>query len=140
MAEVDPGQNVMTLTLSLPVRTLYEGRVESIVARGLHGSFGILPDHVDMASPLVSGVVVVRREGGAELFFGVDEGVLVKTGAGVRICVHRAYQSEDLRDVRDQVETVFSHVNDQERAARKVLARMEADVARRFSQITRERS
>ncbi|MEQ8652088.1 MAG: hypothetical protein RIC87_06455 [Kiloniellales bacterium] len=126
---------VMATTLRLPASTLFEGEASKILARGPQGAFCLLPRHADLASTLVASVVTLVRPDGRELFFGIDEGSLVKAGPVVRLCAFRALRGESLADVRDWVEDAFERLADSERRARSALARLEADAARRFAEL-----
>lgn len=136
------------LSIRLPTKLLFEGKVRQISARGPQGSFSILPRHADFVGTLVAGVIVVTGTDNAEtddaeadgagtqdteLFFGADEGVLTKRGASVHICVHSAFQASSLAEVRDRIAQVFAEMDDRDRAARNALTRLEANVVRRFS-------
>ena len=125
----------MSLTLRLPIQVLFDGEIAKLVARDEAGSFGILPNHVDFATALVPSVVTATETGGAERFFGVDEGVLVKRGARVEISVRRAVAGADLDRLRATVRERFVEMDEQERQARASLSRLEADLVRRFAEL-----
>ena len=74
---------------------------------------------------------------GEERFLGIDEGVLVKRGAEVRVSVLDAFESDDLASLRAQVWRQFLNLDDHERAARTALARLEAGAIRRVLEIER---
>jgi len=127
----------MELTLSVPTQTVFSGPARRVVARGPHGMFGVLPRHTDCACPLEPGILIVEETEGRERFFGVDEGLLVKAGPKVRIFAYRVFRADSLDHVRDAVEGAFAQIEDRERAARTALSRIEADVARRFAEMSR---
>jgi F0F1-type ATP synthase beta subunit len=72
---------------------------------------------------------------GGETFVAVDRGVLVKCGDEVLISVRRAVRGSDLAGLRDVVETRFRHYDEQGKAARGAIARLEAGVIRRFLEL-----
>lgn len=130
-----PGMDRMRLKLCLPTRTLHEEQVEKIVAEAPNGAFGMLPRHIDFVAALVPGILAVTLEGGREILFGVDEGILVKRGRDVMISVRNAVKGDDLASLRRTVEQEFLQLDERERTARAALARLEAGVVRRFIQL-----
>ena len=62
------------LTLVSPRGKALEQDVESVVAPGAEGEFGVLADHAPMIAALQSGVVKVSSSDGTQ-FFGVGDGV-----------------------------------------------------------------
>lgn len=123
----------MQVTLRLPGGTLYDGAAVRLNAVGQDGAFGILPNHVDLVTALVPSVLMLTQTDGQERIFGIDEGVLVKTGHHIDIAVRRGVASDDLATLRQTVEAAFHAVEDDERVARAALSRLEAHMVRRFA-------
>jgi len=128
-------ETAMHLTLITPVETVVDQRIRRLAARGSDGAFGLLPHHVDIAAPLVPGIVAYVDEANAEHFAAIDMGVLLKTGADVRIVTRRAVEGDDLAGLERLVEQEFLNLSDLERDARLALARLEAGVVRRFLEL-----
>ena len=129
----------MALTVLLPTRIVLREHVTKIVAEGLHGSFCLLPRHMDFAAALVPGIVSLWPVGGKEVFLAVDQGVLVKTGSKVAISVRNAISGVDLEDLRRVVEEEFVRVDEQEQLNRSAVARIEAGVVRWFMETQKGR-
>ncbi|EBA00691.1 ATPase [Marinobacter sp. ELB17] len=127
--------NVMTVTLRLPTRTLFEGRAQRLFATAVNGAFGMLPNHTDFVTALVPSVLILTDETGEELFFGIDEGLLVKTGHQVDIAIRRGVQGDSLDTLNDTIQTAFVEVDEEERVARSALSRLEANIVRRFGDL-----
>lgn len=127
--------NLMNVSLHLPTQLFYEGHAEKLNAWAENGAFGILANHIDFVTSLVPGVLVLVDTDGQERFFGIDEGVLVKQGYQVDICVRRAVQGSDLNALKTTVRETFIELEDQERIARTALARLEANMVRRFAEL-----
>lgn len=127
--------NVMTVTLRLPTRTLFEGRAQRLFATAVNGAFGMLPNHTDFVTALVPSVLILTDETGDELFFGIDEGLLVKTGNQVDIAIRRGVQGDSLDTLNDTIQTAFVEVDEEERVARSALSRLEANIVRRFGDL-----
>jgi len=125
----------MHLTLITPVETVVDQRIRRLATRGGDGAFGLLPHHVDIAVPLVPGIVAYVDEEGSEHFVAIDMGVLLKTGSELRIVTRRAVEGDDLADLERLVEEEFLNLSDLERDARLALARLEAGVVRRFLEL-----
>lgn len=124
----------MTLKILLPERVLLTESVRKIIAEGQHGSFGLLPRHVDIVEPLVPGILtfVPEKTDADEVFVAVNEGVLVKCGDVVRVSVRAAAVGPDLGVLEDTVRDRFQRIDDRERAMRTALAKLESEVVRRL--------
>jgi F-type H+-transporting ATPase subunit epsilon len=127
--------NVMTVTLRLPTRTLFEGGAQRLFATAVNGAFGMLPNHTDFVTALVPSVLILTDETGEELFFGIDEGLLVKTGHKVDIAIRRGVKGDSLDTLNDTIQTAFVEVDEEERVARSALSRLEANIVRRFGDL-----
>lgn len=127
----------MQVTLRLPAGALFHGPVLGLRAVAASGSFGVLPNHADLVTVLVPSVLTLVTEGGQELFFGIDEGLLVKRDAVVSITVRRGVAGDDLGGLHEKVRASFMEVEDEERAARAALTRLEADMVRRLGRLNR---
>lgn len=125
----------MQVSLRIPSKALFRGKATSLRAEGPTGSFGMLPNHIDFVTALVPSVLLITQTDGIERFFGIDEGLLVKKGHTVEIAVRRAVQSDDLQALGDTVDSAFAELEDEERAARAALSRLEADMVRRFASL-----
>ncbi|MFT5904805.1 MAG: F-type H+-transporting ATPase subunit epsilon [Cryomorphaceae bacterium] len=124
---------IMNLKVLLPFEIFAEkSDVLRIVAETPEGSFGLLPHRLDCVAPLVPGIMLYETEADGEVFVAVDEGVLVKSGAEVLVSVRRALGGNDLSKLRDLVEEEFSTLDESERDARSVMAKLETGFLNRF--------
>ena len=57
------------LSIFLPNRILFEGRVTSLVVPGAAGYFGILSDHAPFVSTLIPGRIEINTDTGAKKHF-----------------------------------------------------------------------
>ncbi len=129
----------MNLKLLLPFQVFAEkSDVLRIVAETPHGSFGLLPHRLDCVAALAAGILVYETEEEGEVFVAVDEGVLVKTGAEVLVSVRRAIVGKDLAKLRELVEQEFSTLDESERNARSVMAKLEIGFLNRFATFKNE--
>ncbi|GGE65061.1 hypothetical protein GCM10011533_16810 [Streptosporangium jomthongense] len=125
----------MQVTLRLPTRTLFEGRVQRLFATAQNGAFGMLPNHTDFVTAVVPSVLILTSTDGTEMFFGIDEGVLMKKGHRVDIAIRRGVQGKDLESLHETIQATFIEVDEEERVARSALSRLEAGIVRRFGDL-----
>jgi F-type H+-transporting ATPase subunit epsilon len=121
----------MRLRVFLPMRILIDREVSKVVAEAENGSFAILPKHIDFVAALVPGILSFSSADGEE-FAAIDEGVLIKCATDVRISTRRAVLSRDLGRLRLTVDMEFMSMDERERKTRSILAKLEADFAKRF--------
>lgn len=124
----------MNLKVLLPFQVFVEkSDVLRIVAETPQGSFGLLPHRLDCVAALAPGILLYETKADGEVFVAVDEGVLVKSGADVLISVRRALVGKELGKLRELVEQEFSTLDDDERNARSVMAKLETGFLNRFA-------
>lgn len=122
----------MRLTVQTLTQCLLETEAVKVVGEGAHGSFCLLPRHVDLVSPLVPGLLYVGLAGGGDRYLAIDRGLLVKCGSRVRVAVRDGVAGDELENLLEVVRTRFSAQDEQERLVRGAMARLEADFLRRF--------
>ena len=129
----------MRLKLLTPTHVVVDQTVIKVVAESEHGSFCLLPQHVDFLAALVPSLLAFTDENGIEQFVAVDEGVLVKRGAEVLVSTDQAICSTDLEQLRDAVRKEFQALDDRERAAHAAAAKLEASFLRGYLELAEER-
>lgn len=122
----------MRLKIVTPRKVLLDMEVNRIVAEGPDGAFGMLPNHIDFVSQLVPGILVYETTDGTECYAGVHAGTLVKCAGEVLVSTSNAILGHDLESLQERVKEVFRTMDEAERAARSALARLEAQMVRRF--------
>lgn len=127
----------MHLRVLLPTNVLVDATVGRISAEGHHGHFTLLPRHVDVAAPLMPGILSWVDD--MERFAALAGGLLIKRGAEVMIATDRAVLGASLGELHRTVEQDFRIVDERERVARGAMARLEVDFIQRFMEL-RERS
>ena len=88
------------LTLVAPDRSVYAGRVQSLVAPGAEGSFGVLANHAPMVAQLAVGELKVVDEPGETHYFALTGGFLEVTWEGVIITADAAEEAKDINATR----------------------------------------
>lgn len=129
----------MRLRVLLPFQVFAdEPDVARIVAETSAGSFGLLPHRLDCVAALLPGILSYETAAHGEVFMALDEGVLVKTGAEVRVSARRAIRGADLGQLRDAVAREFVQQDAQEHELRSVMAQLEVGFLHRFAGLARD--
>jgi F-type H+-transporting ATPase subunit epsilon len=130
---------MMKLKILLPTEVLLEEEVAKVTAEAENGFFTLLPRHIDFVAALVPSIFAYMTAAGEERFLALDQGILVKMGGTVQVSATRAVRGESLGKLQEAVEIKLRQLGENEKKARAVLARLEADTLRRFTQLGRER-
>lgn len=86
----------MHLTITTPLRTVYNDEVDQLTVTTLSGELTILPDHVPLVIPLVVGKVMVKNEND-EIYHSIDGGILeVRHNNQVVILSDRSENATDI--------------------------------------------
>ena len=78
------------LELVTPIRIMAQQAVEMVVAPGVEGLFGVLPQHAPLLADLTRGVVEVHENGKVTDRFLIDGGLADVSGESVTILAERA--------------------------------------------------
>jgi F-type H+-transporting ATPase subunit epsilon len=127
---------MMRLEIRTPSELVFEGEASKVTLEGPAGSFCFLPRHIDFASALVPGILAYCGPEGNESYVAVDEGQVVKKGPDVLVSVRAAIPGAELGRLKEAVKASFAARGDEERAARRALARLEADFMKRFMELS----
>lgn len=125
----------LILKVLLPDGVLLEEEVLQLTAEAENGFFSILPRHIDFVAALVPGIFSYITPDDHEHFIALDEGVLVKQEDKVFVSATRAVPGDDLEALEKTVKNELSVMDENEKKARTVLARLEADTLRRFTRL-----
>lgn len=125
----------MKLAILLPSRTVVDREVAKVVAEAPNGFFCLLPRHVDFTTVIVPGIVAFTTPEGEEVFVAVDEGVLVKQSATVRISTRNAVMGETLGRLNERVARQFRNRDERQKRALRAMNRIQAGFVRRFLDI-----
>jgi F-type H+-transporting ATPase subunit epsilon len=125
----------MNLKILLPYEIFAEKtEVLHIVAETREGSFGVLPHRLDCIAAIAPGILTYETKEDGTVYLAVDEGVLVKTGADVRVSVRHAIGGTDLGRLHDAVKHEFLTLDEQRRSVRDALTKMEGGFISRFAE------
>jgi F-type H+-transporting ATPase subunit epsilon len=122
----------LRLKVLIPSEIVIDEKVTKVVAEAENGYFCLLPRHIDFVSVLVPGLLSFTIPTGQEEFMAIDEGILVKRGDEVLVSTKNAVLGPDLGTLKHTIEKQFRVLDDHEKLARGALAKLEADLIRRF--------
>ncbi len=128
----------MRLTLNTPNEIMLDLAVTKIIAEGTHGSFCLLPRHVDFLAALLPGLLGWEDETGNEAFAAVGAGILIKRADEVLVSAEQATHGGELQELKRIVRDEFLQLDDRRRAAHAAVAKMEASFLRRTMGMARE--
>jgi len=123
----------MKLKFIIPYKTVLEIEVKKITAPGSNGEFQILPKHIDGTWTLKAGILVIEAD--KDLYYAINQGVVVKQGDTVFLSTIQAIPGESLKTLSETVEDTLKVLNEKERKAREVLIRMEMETIKSFMEI-----
>lgn len=127
---------MMEVGIYLPTEMAWRtSAATKVKAEGLEGYFTLLPRHIDYVAVLVPGILTVAEAGGGVIFFAVDHGTLLKSGAVIHISTRNCVQGEDLDSLAAVVADKFHVLDDLERKARTALTGLEHTMLRRFTEM-----
>jgi F-type H+-transporting ATPase subunit epsilon len=125
----------MHLKILLPTEIFADKTgVRSIVVETTGGSLGLMEHRLDCVAALTPGILSYEAENQRVVYLAVDEGVMVKTGADVLISVRHAIEGTDLSQLHDEVKKRFLKLDQEERAVRDMVAKMESGFVGRFAE------
>ena len=130
----------MRLRVLLPGEIIVDKEVRKVVAEAQNGSFCLLPRHVDYVAGLVPGILAYVTDGPGEQFLGIDEGILVKCGSQVLVSTRNAVIGPNLGELRQKIEEEFETIDEREKKTRSAMSRLEANLVRRFMEVTKHDS
>lgn len=119
----------MRLVVLLPHRVELDTEVAAVGAEGIHGTFTMLPRHLDHVVLLVPGILSYRpADGGGERYVAVDGGVLVKVGSDVRVSTGSAVPGDRLELLEERIVESFEELDERDADTRAALTRIETHV------------
>ncbi len=131
MAKTEQRRTELRLVVNLPGETMIDGTVAKVSGEGAHGSFTLLPNHVDCIIPLVPGLLSYYAQG-EEVFLAIDGGLLAKVGGEVSVASREAVRGGTLEELQRVVRERFEQLDERQQRARSAIYKMEADFVRRF--------
>lgn len=130
---------LMNLKILLPFKVYAEKRdVKSVVVETAQGEFGLLPNRLDCTASLVPGILTYEAQEEGEVYVAVNDGVMIKAGKNVFVSVRNAIGGNDLGKLHEAVKNQFMNLDEQEKNARMVMAKLEGGFIRLFEEFRRK--
>jgi F-type H+-transporting ATPase subunit epsilon len=89
----------LRLEIVTPEAKTYSDDVETVTLPGIEGEMGIYPQHVPLMTQVVSGEVMVRKDG-KEDYLAIGEGFVEITGDHVSILTDMAVRAKDIDEAK----------------------------------------
>lgn len=118
----------MRLTIAVSHGIQLDEPVTKVTAEGIHGSFTLLPRHLDYVVVLVPGILTHTDDEGSEHHVAVDGGVLTKVGSQVRVSTPAAVTGDGLEGLHRTVAETFRLIDETEQSTRLAQAGIETRV------------
>jgi len=81
-------------------RIVFEGDVDMVLAPGIVGQLGILPQHAPLMTALTYGELIIRREGQEEAFIAIGGGFMEVGPDHVTILADSAERADEIDEAR----------------------------------------
>jgi len=128
----------MTSTLKLQVVTpegmVYSDDVEMVCLRSIDGRIGILPHHIRLMTQMLSGEMMVRKDG-RDQFLAVGEGMVEVTSDSVAIATDMAIAAETIDEAKAEEARQRAEDRLREKISDEEVASVNASLARALSQL-----
>jgi F-type H+-transporting ATPase subunit epsilon len=79
-----------------PERVVYSGEAQIVVAKGVEGELGILPNHIPMVTPLIIAPVQIKKEDGTSDTLAVSAGFMEVRKDKITILAESAELPDDI--------------------------------------------
>lgn len=86
----------LNISVVTPEKKIFEGKISSLVAPGIEGEFGVLPEHTPFSTVLKPGVVGYKKEDGSEEMLAVSGGYIEVTRDKIILLVETAEKPEEI--------------------------------------------
>jgi F-type H+-transporting ATPase subunit epsilon len=127
--------SAMQLKVVLPTKILINTTAIKVIAEAENGIFCLLPRHIDFVTTLIPSLLSFVSPQGEEQFMAIDQGILIKQGNQVTVATQNAIQGGDLGKLKETVNQQFLLMDEREKNARSVLAKLEINTIRNFIEL-----
>ncbi|MCL1991031.1 MAG: ATP synthase F1 subunit epsilon [Defluviitaleaceae bacterium] len=128
--------NKITVRIVTPDEALFEGAVSGVHAPGVDGGFSVLGDHAPMISLLKAGVIRLKVQEAADVYVGIDGGILEVSHNQVNILAQTGLRS-DHAGVMEEMETRQQARSEEAMKKRNQLIKSEMELYRLLSQLNK---
>jgi F-type H+-transporting ATPase subunit epsilon len=127
----------MNIRVLLPAEVFLEEEVSEVKAEAPNGWFGLLPHHIDFATALLPGILVLKHADKPEEYLAIDHGILVKRGPEVSISTRSAARGTSLEHLKQAVVTEFQAGEQREKKAMAHELKLEAELVRALMELSK---
>jgi F-type H+-transporting ATPase subunit epsilon len=127
--------SAMQLKVVLPTKILINTTAIKVIAEAENGIFCLLPRHIDFVTTLIPSLLSFVSPQGEEQFMAIDQGILIKQGNQVTVATQNAIEGGDLGKLKETVNQQFRLMDEREKNARSVLAKLEINTIRNFIEL-----
>ena len=127
--------SAMQLKVVLPTKILINTTAIKVIAEAENGIFCLLPRHIDFVTTLIPSLLSFVSPQGEEEFMAIDQGILIKQGNQVTVATQNAIEGGDLGKLKETVNQQFRLMDEREKNARSVLAKLEINTIRNFIEL-----
>jgi len=86
-------------------RAVFRGNVDMVVAPGVEGQLGILPDHAPLITALTYGELVLHRQGQEDEYIAIGGGFMEVSADRVIILADSAERADEIDEARAEAAT-----------------------------------
>ena len=86
-------------------RAVFSGNVDMVVAPGVEGQLGILPDHAPLITALTYGELVLHRQGQEDEYIAIGGGFMEVSADRVIILADSAERADEIDEARAEAAT-----------------------------------
>ena len=96
------------LAILTPEGRCFDGDIQSLVAPGLAGSFGVLANHAPMVAALRAGIVTVAVNGEPASIFVIGGGIIEVESDGVTLLADSAEKAASLAEAEQKLDALHA--------------------------------
>jgi F-type H+-transporting ATPase subunit epsilon len=129
----------MDLKILLPYKVFMKSTdVTRVVVDTNAGSYGFLPQRLDCIAALVPGILSYETNSGEVHYVAINDGILIKTEDRIQVSVRNAIGGADLGKLQESIEKEFKNLDENERLARKAVAKLETEFIQGIKKLRQE--
>jgi len=118
-------ENLMHLKIITPSTSVVDTKAKSLVVKGLEGSFGVKPKHIDYITAIIPSVFSYVDTEDKTNYLALNQGTFVKVGFNVTVSVMGATEGESIEELQKAVMEANKEFEDDERGARVAITKLE---------------
>ena len=126
--------NTLKLQIVTPEGIVYSEDVEMVGLRSVDGQIGILPHHIRLMTQMLSGEMMVRKDG-RDQFLAVGEGMVEVTSDSVAIATDMAIAAETIDEAKAEEARQKAEARLREKLSVEEVASVNASLVRSLAQL-----